>query len=86
MKHQRHSVDHDDQSEYGGMIMVAWLLILGWAIFGLLIAWLCASGFDDALSWWIAFLQAYICYMWVSVALAGVLIMSIDHTRKERGE
>jgi hypothetical protein len=65
----------DEQDERGPMVLAGWLLLLMWALFGLLIAWLCSDG--EGIVWWLSFSQAYLCYLWITVALAAVLMLAI---------
>ncbi|GHO99527.1 hypothetical protein KSF_095750 [Reticulibacter mediterranei] len=74
-------MDDNDQDERGGMVLVAWLLLLMWALFGLLIAWLC-SGDGEGVARWIGMFQAYFCYVWISVALAAVLMLAIGDEQR----
>jgi hypothetical protein len=66
----------DDHDERGSMALAAWLLIGVWALLGLLIAWLC-SGDGEGIVKVLGVLQAYLCYVWISVALAAVLMLAI---------
>jgi len=70
-----------DNEEYGGMVIVVWLFVLMWAIFGILVAFLYA-GNVDGIAGRLLFLQGYFCYVWISVVMSFVLALATDHREK----